>query len=108
MKDFRKIAPYFIILILVYVFIALLLQGNRDKSLRENRSNTKAIITEYYSINFVFYYKYEFTYDNKKYNGREKRNPKSTYPAIGDTVEIEFDTHNPKNNNVISIYKERE
>jgi hypothetical protein len=102
MKNFRKTILYFILLVLVYVCIALIIRGNTEKSLRENCSYTNAVITEYYSISFVFYYKYEFTYDGKKYEGSEKRNQKSKFPAIGDTIKIEFDTHNPKNNKVIS------
>ncbi len=104
MKKFRKTIPYFILLVLVYVCVALIIRDNREKSLRENCSYANAVITEYYSINFAFYYKYEFTFEGKKYNGSKKRNSKSKYPAIGDTVKIEFDKHNPKNNNVISEY----
>lgn len=106
MDNFRKLTLFILLFILVYVCIAIIIKGNRTKSLRENYSYTNAIVTEYYTISFVFYYKYEFIYDGTKFNGSEKRHSRSIFPAIGDSVKIIFDTHNPKNNSVVSENKE--
>lgn len=77
------------------------MQEQREKSLRAHRQSAEAIVSEYYSISFAYYYKYSFNVDGKIYTGSNRRNPKSDTPAIGDTIFIEYDVLSPDNNTVI-------
>ncbi|MBD5364594.1 MAG: hypothetical protein HDR79_06555 [Bacteroides sp.] len=103
-NKFIKIIFGFIVAILTYCIVGLVLKDQRTKSLREHRIEAQAIISEYYSISFTFYYKYKFNVNGKVYYGSEKRHREKDIPAIGDTILIEYDALSPKNNRVISSY----
>ena len=102
-NKFIKIIFGFIVAILTYCIVGLVLKDQRTKSLREHRIEAQAIISEYYSISFTFYYKYKFNVNGKVYYGSEKRHREKDIPAIGDTILIEYDALSPKNNRVTSI-----
>lgn len=101
MKTSLKIKIGFAAAILIYIIVGLVLKDQRAKSLRENKEVVRGVVIEYYSISFSYYYKYEFSVDGKTYTGSEKRNLKSEYPGIGDSVLIEYDALYPCNNKVI-------
>ena len=102
-NKFIKIIFGFIVVILTYCIVGLVLKDQRTKSLREHRIEAQAIVSEYYSISFTFYYKYKFNVNGKVYYGSEKRHREKDIPAIGDTILIEYDALSPKNNRVTSI-----
>ena len=102
-NKFIKIIFGFIVVILTYCIVGLVLKDHREKSLREHRKEAQAIVSEYYSISFTFYYKYKFNVNGKVYYGSEKRHREKDIPAIGDTILIEYDALSPKNNRVTSI-----
>ena len=56
-NKFIKIIFGFIVAILTYCIVGLVLKDQRTKSLREHRIEAQAIVSEYYSISFTFYYK---------------------------------------------------
>lgn len=101
MKTNWKIVIGFAAAILIYIIVGLVLKDQRAKSLRENKEVVKGVVSEYYSISFSYYYKYEFSVDGKIYTGSERRNPKSEYPCIGDSILIEYDVLYPNNNKAI-------
>ncbi|MDE5821762.1 MAG: hypothetical protein K2H63_04665 [Paramuribaculum sp.] len=102
-NKFIKIIFGFIVAILTYCIVGLVLKDQRTKSLQEHRIEAQAVVSEYYSISFTFYYKYKFNVNGKVYYGSEKRHREKDIPAIGDTILIEYDALSPKNNRVISI-----
>ena len=93
-----------ILFILIFLGIALIIRYIRDDSLNKNSVETKAVVTEFYSIRFITYYKYNFEVNGIKYEGSDRRNPNSNEIAIGDTIIILYDRTNPKNNKPISLY----
>ena len=106
-RNIIKIKPHYLWLLLFvvgYVIIGLILKDERRKSLYENRNETTAVVSDFYSINFVYYYKYTFSVDGKEYTGSAKRNPKIDDVQIGDTLFVVYDRENPNNNEPI-IYK---
>ena len=80
------------------------MKHSREDSLNKNSDETKAVVTEFYSISFVFYYKYNFEANGIKYEGSGRRNQDSDEIAIGDTILIEYDRLDPTNNKPIAIY----
>jgi len=101
MKTTWKIVISFAAAILIYIIVGLVLKEQRAKSLRENKEVVKGVVSEYYSISFNYYYKYEFSVNGKIYTGSEKRNPESEYPCIGDSILIEYDALSPNSNKAI-------
>ncbi len=58
-----KIKPSYIILLLLivtYITVGLYMKYTKETSLNRHQGETKAVVTEFYSINFVFYYRYDF------------------------------------------------
>lgn len=102
-NKFIKIIFGFIMAILTYCIVGLVLKDQRTRSLRDHRIEAQAIVSEYYSISFTFYYKYKFNVNGKVYCGSEKRLHEKKTPAIGDTILIEYDALSPNNNKVISM-----
>ena len=101
MDSTRRILITVTLSIIVCCIIGLIMQEQRKESLRAHRQLAEAIVSEYYSISFAYYYKYSFNVDGKIYTGSNRRNPQSDTPAIGDTVLIEYDALSPDNNTVI-------
>lgn len=103
----KKIKPAYLILLLLivtYVVVGLLMKHSREDSLNKNSDETKAVVTEFYSISFSFYYKYDFEANGIKYEGSGRRNQDSDEIAIGDTILIEYDRLDPTNNRPIAIH----
>lgn len=102
--DFKSIFRRSILFISIYISIGLIIRYIRDDSLNKNSVETKAVVTEFYSISFTTYYEYNFEVNGIKYEGSDRRNPNSNEIAIGDTIIILYDRTNPKNNRPISLY----
>ena len=109
MMSLKKIEPYHIFLLLLYLLIgfAVVKQLIKDESRRKNHAETTAVVYEFESVRRRhyedYYYNYSFKVNGITYEGRKYFDPNSEDIQIGDTIVIEYDSLNPSNSKPIQL-----
>lgn len=91
-----------------FVFIIYILVGsfNKNRNLIKNIEYTNAVIIDrFFTVRYTDYFSYEFSVNNKLYNGTGWHYPDNDTLSVGDSILIIYDRSNPENNKTYRDYK---